>query len=514
MRRAMKGLSRASMFKKILIANRGEIAVRIARTCREMGIRVAAVYSDADRRSVHVAAADEAYALEGVTSGETYLRIDKIMDVARRCGADAIHPGFGFLSENAGFAEACAAAGITFIGPSPAAIRAMGDKIVAKQTLAAAGVPIVPGFTLDGDAHVSELRSRCAEIGYPVLIKAAAGGGGKGMRIVESERDLDGALEAAQREANAAFGDARVFIEKYLSRSRHVEIQVFGDSHGHVVHLFERECSIQRRHQKIIEESPCVALSAALRARMGEAAVAAARAIQYVGAGTVEFMLDDTGAFYFLEVNTRLQVEHPVTEMVTRHDLVEAQILVAAGAPLPFQQNNLTQQGHAIEVRIYAEDPARGFLPSTGDIRVYREPAGPNVRVDSGIAAGSEVSVHYDPMLAKLIVWGRTRSEAIARIDRALSEYVILGVTTNVDFLRAVVTHPAHVAGDLHTRFLDEHVINVAGDVAPPDEAWIAAALAGQTNGTSVPRRRQSPEEANSRGGAGPWQTAGAWKAY
>ncbi|HPF39700.1 MAG TPA: acetyl-CoA carboxylase biotin carboxylase subunit [Phycisphaerae bacterium] len=500
------------MFKKILIANRGEIAVRIMRTCQELGIRAVAVYSDPDRRSVHVGAADEAYALDGVTSGETYLRADKIVAIARRCGADAIHPGFGFLSENAAFAEACADAGITFIGPRPDAIRAMGDKIIAKETLSKAGVPIVPGFTVDvgqhGAALVDQLKSRCAEIGYPVLIKAAAGGGGKGMRVVNSESEMAAALEAAQREANAAFGDARVFVEKYLSKSRHVEIQVFGDTHGNVVHLFERECSIQRRHQKIVEESPSVALTPELRERMGAAAVAAARAIGYVNAGTVEFMVDDAGAFYFLEVNTRLQVEHPVTELVTRRDLVKAQLLVAAGEPLPFTQADLKQEGHAMEVRVYAEDAARGFLPSTGTVGVYREPVAPNVRVDSGIDAGSEVSVHYDPMLAKLIVWGRDRQEAIARMEWALRHYVILGVTTNIDFLRAVVSHPKHVAGEVHTRFLDENPIDMTDGASPPDEAWIAAVLAAHSGGP----RKAGAELAGAE--AGPWRMAGAWKAY
>lgn len=500
------------MFKKILIANRGEIAVRIMRTCQEMGIRCVAVYSDPDRRGVHVAAADEAYALDGVTSGETYLRHDKIVDIARRCGADAIHPGFGFLSENATFAEACAAAGMTFIGPRPDAIRAMGDKIIAKETLARAGVPTVPGFTVEpgkqGDALVNELKTRCREIGYPVLIKAAAGGGGKGMRVVNSEGEMSGALEAAQREANAAFGDARVFVEKYLSKARHVEIQVFGDTHGNVVHLFERECSIQRRHQKIVEESPSVALTPDLRARMGASAVAAARAIGYVNAGTVEFMVDDAGSFYFLEVNTRLQVEHPVTELVTRRDLVRAQILVANGEPLPFTQDDLHQEGHAMEVRIYAEDAARGFLPSTGTIGVYVEPVAPNIRVDSGIAAGTEVSVHYDPMLAKLIVWGRDRQEAIARMNWALRHYVVLGVTTNIEFLRAVVTHPKHVSGEIHTRFLDENPIEPASKECPPDEAWIAAAVAAQSAGG-----RKLATEASTTD-PGPWQTAGAWKAF
>ncbi|MBK8268312.1 MAG: ATP-grasp domain-containing protein, partial [Planctomycetes bacterium] len=356
------------MFKKILIANRGEIAVRIAQTVQELGITAVGVFSEPDRRAVHVSSMDEAYALEGSTSAESYLRIEKIIDIARKHGVDAIHPGFGFLSENEDFAQACADARITFIGPRPDVIRDMGDKIIAKEKFKAAGVPVVPGWSGEGNVSLDELKKIAAGVGYPVLIKAAAGGGGKGMRVVKAESDLQGALEAAQREANAAFGDARVFIEKYITRPRHIEFQIFGDSHGNVVHLFERECSIQRRHQKIVEESPSTALSDELRAKMGEAAVRAAKAIGYTNAGTVEFIVDESGSFYFLEVNTRLQVEHPVTEMVVGRDLVRAQIAVAAGEKLPFEQEQLRQTGHALEVRIYAEDASRNFMPSTGRI--------------------------------------------------------------------------------------------------------------------------------------------------
>ncbi len=496
------------MFKKILIANRGEIAVRIAKTCREMGIATVAVYSHPDRAGVHVGAADEAYALEGVTSGESYLRIDKIIAIAQQCGADAIHPGFGFLSENAKFAEACAEAGIIFIGPKPDAIRAMGDKIIAKDTLGKAGVPCVPGWSGKTDLSIDELNTICADVGYPVLIKAAAGGGGKGMRVVSNAKELPAAFEAAQREANAAFGDARVFVEKYVERARHIEFQIFGDTHGNVVHLFERECSIQRRHQKIVEESPSVALDDDLRARMGAAAVTAAQAINYVNAGTVEFMLDDAGNFYFLEVNTRLQVEHPVTEMVTQLDLVRLQIDIAAGKPLPFKQEDLIQRGHAMEVRVYAEDAARGFLPSTGTIEAYAEPRGANVRVDSGVTAGTEVTVHYDPMLSKLIVWGPDRRTAIDRMVTALRGYCILGITTNVEFLAAVVDHPQHRSGAIYTRFLDDHQIAVEKPEIAPDEAWIlAAVVAGQNTSRASVAMAATTE-------TGPWQTAGAWKAY
>ena len=376
------------MFRKVLIANRGEIAVRIAQSLQQMGITAAAIYSEADAHSLHARSADEAYALGGKTSAESYLRIDKIIDVAKAHGVDAIHPGYGFLSENADFAQACADARITFIGPSPQVIHDMGDKIIAKQSFIAAGVPVVPGWSGPEDAGVEMIRGQAAKIGYPVLIKAAAGGGGKGMRVVQTEKDLATSLDAARREAQAAFGDGRIFLEKYISRPRHVEFQIFGDGRGNVVHLFERECSIQRRHQKIIEESPSPALTPQLRQKMGEAAVRAARTIGYTNAGTVEFMLDDAGNFYFLEVNTRLQVEHPVTEMITHQDLVRAQVLVAAGEELPFTQDELRQEGHAIECRIYAEDPARGFLPSTGTLAHYLPPIWANIRVDSGVSEG------------------------------------------------------------------------------------------------------------------------------
>ncbi len=497
------------MFKKILIANRGEIALRIAQTVQEMGIKAVAVYSEADSRAVHVPRADEAYGLEGVTTAETYLRGDKIIEIARRRGVDAIHPGYGFLSENASFAQACADAGITFIGPAPEVISAMGDKIIAKRTLSDAGVPVVPGWSDAGNAGIEVLREESARVGYPVLIKAAAGGGGKGMRVVHRPQDLAGAVEAAQREAGSAFGDARIFIEKYITRPRHVEFQIFGDSHGNVVHVFERECSIQRRHQKIVEESPSPALSPELRKAMGDAAVRAARAIGYTNAGTVEFIVDEAGHYYFLEVNTRLQVEHPVTEFITRRDLVRAQILVAAGQPLPFRQDSLVQSGHAMECRIYAEDAARGFLPSTGVIERFVPPMGPGIRVDTGVAEGSEVTVHYDPMLAKLIVWGASREHAIQRMAWALDHFVILGVTTNIEFLRALVTHPEFVAGRLHTHFLEQHAIAAPSADDAPDAALIVAAWAA---GQGLRRGETVRPAGDANGAASPWETAGGWR--
>ncbi|MHC5113054.1 MAG: acetyl-CoA carboxylase biotin carboxylase subunit [Planctomycetota bacterium] len=489
----------------MLIANRGEIAVRIAQTLREMGIAVIAVYSEPDRGAPHVVAADEAYPLAGKTSAETYLRGDQLVEIARQHDVDAIHPGYGFLAENAGFAQACADAGVTFIGPTPEAIRSMGDKVVAKALMREAGVPVVPGAELDPDADAEAIAAAADDVGYPLLVKAAAGGGGKGMRVVESAGALADAMASAQREAQAAFGDPRVFLERYVPRARHVEFQIFGDTHGHSVHLFERECSVQRRHQKIIEEAPSPALTPELRERMGAAAVDAARAIGYVNAGTVEFMLDDDGAFYFLEVNTRLQVEHPVTELTIHEDLVRAQILVASGAPLPF--TGLTQQGHAVECRIYAEDAERDFMPSTGVIEQYLPPMGPGVRVDSGVAAGSEVTVHYDPMLAKLITWGADRDEALARMVHALDRYVVVGVTTNIPFLREVLEHEAFRAGALHTHFLDEHGLPAARDGDdPPVEALIAAAIGALASPTAA-ASASGPARAD-----GPWQSAGAWR--
>ncbi|MCG3137693.1 MAG: Acetyl-/propionyl-coenzyme A carboxylase alpha chain [Phycisphaerae bacterium] len=494
------------MFKKVLIANRGEIAVRIARTLQEMRITAVGVYSEADRTACHVSACDEAYPLSGVTAQETYLRSDRLIEIARSHGVEAIHPGYGFLSERADFAEACQNAGLTFIGPSPEVIRAMGDKIIAKETVAAAGVPVVPGWS-STDYCFSEIQYQADKLGYPVLIKAAAGGGGKGMRVVQDANHLAEALESAQREAGAAFGDGRVFLEKYLQRPRHVEVQIFGDHHGQVIHLFERECSIQRRHQKIIEESPSPALTPELRRRLCAAAVTAAQAIQYASAGTVEFILDEAGQFYFLEVNTRLQVEHPVTEMITGLDLVYAQMKVAAGEPFPLKQEELLQRGHALECRICSEDANDNFRPQTGQIEVYVSPQGGGVRVDSGVNIGSEVSVHYDPMLAKLIVHAPTRLAAIDKAIQALRQFVILGVRTNIPFLAQVLDHPEFRAGQVHTHFLQEQHWPVDDPENIPDAALLAAALAVK------PVSRFSSSTAwSEQHDTGPWAAAGPWR--
>lgn len=494
------------MFRKVLVANRGEIAVRILQALRELRVPSVAVYSDPDRHGLAARLADEAYPLDGTSSTETYLHIDKLLAIARRSGAEAVHPGYGFLSENALFAERLEAAGLQLIGPTARAIAQMGDKITAKAVMEAAGVPVVPGWA--GEAgSLKEATDDAAQLGYPILVKAAAGGGGKGMRRVDRPEELAAAIESARSEADKSFGDSRVFLEKYVERPRHVEVQIFGDHHGHAVHLFERECSVQRRHQKIVEESPSPALDPDLRAAMGEAAVRAALAIGYRNAGTVEFILGENRRFYFLEVNTRLQVEHPVTELVTARDLVHAQLRVAAGQPLPFRPEELRQHGHAFECRIYAEDPSRGYLPSTGRLQVYRPPAGPGVRVDSGVEAGSEVTVHYDPLLAKLIVWGEDRLTALERMDRALADFVILGVRTNLPFLRNLLRHPAFRAGELHTHFLDEHAVApVAGPLAPAGAA-VAAALVGSAAGSA-----RSRECGSSRPPSSPWTTGGPWR--
>ncbi len=447
-------------FGKVLVANRGEIARRVLRALREMGIASAAVYSDADASAPFVADADEAVRLGPAAAAESYLSIDRVIDAARRVGADAIHPGYGFLSENPEFAARCGEAGLTFIGPSVDTLRAMGSKIEAKRILEAAGIPVIPGA---GAAGLSDrqLAREARRLGFPILIKACAGGGGKGMRRVGEASALPEALAAARREAEAAFGDDTLLLERYLEAPRHVEVQILGDAHGQVVHCFERECSIQRRFQKIVEEAPSLAVDEPLRHRLGQAAVSAGKAMGYVGAGTVEFMLDPSGEFYFLEVNPRLQVEHPVTEAVTGLDLVQIQILVAQGFPLPVAQDEIQEagmEGHAIEVRLYAEDPARGFLPSTGRIAVWDPPSIPGVRVDSGIAAGTEVGVHYDPLLAKIIAHAPTRGEAIRKLTRALRCLGVGGVTTNRDFLVAVLTHPAFEAGSLDTGFIERHL--------------------------------------------------------
>ncbi|MEK7326442.1 MAG: acetyl-CoA carboxylase biotin carboxylase subunit [Chloroflexota bacterium] len=444
-----------SLFKKLLIANRGEIAVRLIRACREMDIRAVAVYSEADANALHVRLADEAVLIGPPPPRESYLQIDRILEAAQKSKAEAIHPGYGFLSENADFAEAVTSAGLIFVGPPADAIRKMGSKTRARAIMQNAGVPVVPGYHGAADADFSEAAGT---IGYPVLVKAAAGGGGKGMRIVKSPAELAESVAAAQREAANAFGSDEVFIEKYIDRPRHIEFQVLADSFGETVHLFERECSIQRRHQKIIEETPSPFLTSERRAKMGAAAVAAAKAAGYVNAGTVEFIVDDYGDFYFLEMNTRLQVEHPVTEMVTGVDLVKAQIRIAAGERLWFGQRDLSQRGHAVECRIYAEDPANNFYPSGGKIEQAVEPVRPGVRVDAGVTAGDEVSIYYDPLIAKVIAHAETRAGAIRKMDAALADYKLTGITTNISFLRAVLIHPAFERGETTTHFIEEHL--------------------------------------------------------
>ncbi len=470
--------------RKVLIANRGEIAVRVLRACRELGIRGAVVYSDADRASLPVLLADEAYRIGPAPSRESYLRGEAIVELAVRIGADAVHPGYGFLSENAGFARLCREAGITFIGPSPEAMAAMGSKVESRRLMMDAGVPVVPGGR-DPLPDLEGAVAAAAEMGYPVMLKAAAGGGGKGMRRVDGPEELAGAYRSARSEAASSFGDDSVYLEKYIVNPRHVEIQVLGDLHGRVISLGERECSLQRRHQKVVEEAPSVAVGPELRRRMGAAAVAAARAVGYSNAGTVEFLLAADGSFYFLEMNTRLQVEHPVTELVTGIDLVAAQIRVAEGEPLPVGWEGIEPQGHAIEVRLYAEDPYQRFVPSPGKILRLRWPQGPGVRVDAGVYEGAEVTIHYDPMLAKLIVWAEDRPRALARLERALAELQVEGIRTNVPLFRALLADPDVRSGALDIALLDRKL--AAGELPPPaapdgelhaDLPMIAAAIA------------------------------------
>lgn len=465
---------------KILIANRGEVAVRIARACRELGITPVAIYSDADIDALHVRVAAEAIPIGPPPPAESYLHIERILDAARCSGAQAVHPGFGFLSENADFADAVRAAGLIFIGPTGDAIRQMGSKTHARAVMERAGVPIVPGYQGAVEADFGEVAGT---IGYPILVKAAAGGGGKGMRIVHRPDGLIEAIAAAQREAHKAFGDDTIFLEKYVEGAHHVEFQIFGDEHGHVVHLFERDCSTQRRHQKIIEESPSPLLNDELRARMGRAAVAAAQAVNYTNAGTIEFIVDPrTREFYFLEMNTRLQVEHPVTEAITGLDLVKLQIAVAQGQALPVTQANLTRRGHAIEARVYAEDPANGFLPAVGKVLLAKFPHAPGVRVDSGVETGDEITIHYDPMIAKIIAHGTDRADAIRKLDAALADTIILGVTTNLPFLRDVLAHPAFQRGEVTTDFVEREFAAWQPRRAHQAAALIAAALADTAN--------------------------------
>ena len=497
------------MITRLLIANRGEIALRIIRACRELGIETVAVYSEADRRAPHVAVADRAVAIGPAPASDSYLSIPRMLDAVRASGADAVHPGYGFLSENAAFAAACEQAGIVFVGPPSSVIAQMGSKIAARQLMQSAGVPVVPGETPD-DQSDAGLQRAVDGVGLPALVKASAGGGGKGMRTVTHRDEVLDAVQAARREATAAFGDGTLYVERLVERPRHVEVQVFADAHGHAVHVFERECSVQRRHQKIIEESPSPALTPALRERITDAAVQAARAAGYRNAGTIEFLLEGTGdaaRFFFLEMNTRLQVEHPVTEQVTGVDLVRAQLLVASGEPLPWTQADLSQRGHAIEARVYAEDPAQGFMPQAGTLRLYREPRQPGVRIDSGVVEGGDVSIYYDPMIAKVIATGETRELAAATLIAALRDFPILGIRTNIPLLLRILAHPRFQAGDIDTAFLDREGASLADapeiDVPP----WVSAALA-QFSAVSA----QFPATSHQPRAADPWQTLRGWR--
>ena len=494
------------MFSSLLIANRGEIACRVMRTAKRMGLRTIAVYSDADARALHVSTADHAIRIGGAPARESYLSIDAILEAARASRADAIHPGYGFLSENPDFADACVKAGIIFVGPPASAIRAMGLKDAAKALMIKAGVPVVPGYFGD-EQSVEHLAREAGNIGYPVLIKAVAGGGGKGMRRVDKAGDFAKALEGAQREAKSAFGEQRVLVEKYVTAPRHVEIQVFADAHGNAVHLFERDCSLQRRHQKVIEEAPAPGMPQDVRRAMGEAAVTCAKAIGYQGAGTVEFIVDGSkglqgDGFYFMEMNTRLQVEHPVTEMITGLDLVEWQMRVAAGEKLPRGQDQLAINGHAVEVRLYAEDPVKGFLPSIGRLARLKLPApDDHVRVDSGVVEGGEVSMFYDPMIAKVIVWDRTRTAALGRLANALETAEVAGVKTNLAFLIAALRHPEFIAGNIDTGFIDRHREGLIGAASPaPSDAVVFAALF-----VLLERRMKEP-------GLSPWRQLDGWR--
>lgn len=472
------------MFKKVLVANRGEVAVRVLRACGERGISTVAVYSDADRSSLHVRYADEAYHVGPAPSAESYLRMDKIIDVARRAGVDAIHPGYGFLAENAEFAAACADAGIAFIGPSPDAITKMGDKITARETVARRNVPLVPGSPRG--LNDPELIAIAREIGYPLMIKASAGGGGKGMRAVHAESEIVAALGAARREAKGAFGNDEVYLEKLIENSRHIEFQILADSHGNTIHLGERECSIQRRHQKLIEEAPSVAIDDALRAEMGQVAIAAAEAVNYVNAGTIEFLFDPKeGKYYFLEMNTRLQVEHPVTEMVTGVDIVKEQIAIADGRRMRYRQEDISAKGWAIECRITAEDPFNNFMPSGGVVTSLKEPTGPGVRVESALYRGADISLFYDPMVAKLVVQGESRAEAILRMRRALSEYRIGGIKTSIPFHQSVMDSTEFIWGTFDTGFLNHRRLTPRPDASGEHEkaAALAAALVAMEEG-------------------------------
>jgi len=497
------------MFRKILIANRGEIACRVIKTARRLGVATVAVYSEADANARHVRLADEAVLIGPAAARESYLVGEHILDVARRTGAEAIHPGYGFLSENEEFAEACEKAGVVFIGPPASAIRAMGSKSAAKALMGAAGVPLTPGYHGDNQ-DPAFLAQQADQIGYPVLIKASSGGGGKGMRRVDAAADFEAALASCKREAANAFGDEQVLVEKYVLKPRHIEIQVFGDTHGNCVYLFERDCSLQRRHQKLIEEAPAPGMTLERRAAMGQAAVNAAKAVGYVGAGTVEFIANQDGSFYFMEMNTRLQVEHPVTEMITGLDLVEWQLRVASGQPLPLTQEQLEIDGHAIEARVYAEDPDKGFLPSTGRlVHLVPPPESDSVRVDTGVEQGDEITPYYDPMIAKLIVWGADRKQALARMRRALAQYRVVGVSNNINFLSRLVALPSFVNAELDTGLIErEQGLLFPPQEEVPDEVWLVAALAELLH----EQREANAKSAAAADRGSPWRALDGWR--
>lgn len=496
------------MFKKVLIANRGEIAVRIIRACREVGLETVAVFSEADRQALHVRLADEAYLLGPAPSRESYLRMDKILEIARKSGADAIHPGYGFLAEREEFAAACAENGITFIGPKPSSIAAMGDKMTARETVRKAGVPVVPGTEDVGNLNDDELLAIAPKIGFPLLIKATAGGGGKGMREVRSLEEMPELLKSARREAKSAFGDGNVYLEKLVTGARHIEIQVLADSHGNVIHLGERDCSIQRRHQKLVEEAPSPIMDEELRQKMGAVAVKAAQAVDYVNAGTIEFLVDKDRNFYFLEMNTRLQVEHPVTEMVTGVDIVKEQIRIARGRPMQYKQQDIQFNGSAIECRINAEDPYENFMPSTGRITHSLLPTGPGVRVDTGVYPGFEITPFYDPMISKLIVWGETRAQAILRMRRALEEYRIVGVRTNIPFHQTLMDSHRFMGGQYDTRFVEERfALQEESDPHMMEIAAVLATLASHSQTTLAAQFVQRNERDTSN-----WKWVGRWE--
>ncbi len=498
------------MFKKVLVANRGEIAVRILRACRELGIETVAVYSEADRHALHVRYADEAYLLGPAPSRDSYLRTDKILEVVKTSGADAIHPGYGFLAERGDFAQLCEDEGIAFIGPKPSAIAAMGDKGVARATVIKAGVPVVPGTEDVGNMTDEQLLAQAKVVGFPLLIKATAGGGGKGMREVTNIDEMPVLIQSARREAESAFGDGNVYLEKLVEGARHIEIQILADLHGNVIHLGERECSLQRRHQKLLEEAPSSFVDEDLRRRMGEVAVKAAQAVDYVNAGTIEFLVDKDKNFFFLEMNTRLQVEHPVTEITTGVDIVTEQIRIARGRPLNYKQEDIKFKGHGIECRINAEDPFNGFLPSTGQITHSLLPTGPGIRVDTGVYPGFEITPFYDPMIAKLIVWGETRAQAILRMRRALEEYKIVGVRTNIPFHQTMMDSHRFMGGQYDTRFVEERFSMMDNDESREANQEVAAILATlvahqQTQRSAQVVRRAERDTSN-------WKWVGRWE--